>query len=228
MKKTLSLSALALVAACAHKVEICNDDLFFDNKIGGPTSTCEREPSAPLFAPFQGIAKDRSDRRDAFFDRDKPVEPVTRVSDSPVYEEADTPKSSGGSGTPPSPQPEPIPHDETPEVPEVPEAPVEPEPPVEQEQPETPVEPEVPEVSEETEHPEQPSEPEAPEEEPELVPGVDFSDGYTRGWTPERKAADIAHREAAGLPTRRVSICRSDRVKNNPERGVPFRCDLVD
>ncbi len=234
MKKLLALTPLVIIAACSQPVEICNDDLFFDDKIGGPTTTCEREPSAPLFGQFQGIAQDRSDRRDNFFGRDKPVE---RVSENPPYEE--TPKSSGGSGKPPSsggsgkprPEPhEPIPYDETPKVPEVPEKPVEPELPQTPKEPGVPAEPEQPDEPvgpEAPEEPEQPSEPESPAE-PEQPEEPEYSDGYTRGWTPERKAADIAHREAAGLPTRRVSICRSDRVKNNPERGVPFRCDLVE
>lgn len=49
MKQLLFITPLALVA-CTQTAVICNDELFFDGKIGGPVNECEREP-ATLWGP---------------------------------------------------------------------------------------------------------------------------------------------------------------------------------
>lgn len=56
MKRLLLIAPFAGVVACTQPQIICNDDLFFDGKIGGPVSDCERTP-----APFWGPSTMESD-----------------------------------------------------------------------------------------------------------------------------------------------------------------------
>ncbi|MEL6573947.1 MAG: hypothetical protein AAFQ64_20050 [Pseudomonadota bacterium] len=224
MKYLAAIPLVLVAAACSQPQPICNQDVYDSEKaerIPGPI--CPEPPqSTSLFGPFQGIAKDRSDRRDAFFSRNSNVleEQVlsssggdvgTPIGDSPGEDGADSPTTDPQPTDPNDPQPT-DPSDPQPTDPNDPQ-PTDPSDP----QPTDPSDPQPTDPNEP-----QPTDPNEPQD-----AEYEYSDGYSNPdiWSPEKIAADIARRQSAGLPTRRESLCRAGERANSERILRVYGCD---